>query len=280
MFEFARNNFPDYIPGDIRHGVLRTHPVPITTVSILADRREDAAMETKIQSTDLLPAGVNKSDKDAWDNGILIFDEIAAETLAQDMLRKSKGLDTSKTVRIDPTGTRFEEGYDAIVRQFTKDDEDNSAQLEQFTRELVVAGMTNDRRGLDRISNFLGFESFDSFATSIGREHTYKTEDPKRGRLIYSYHTKGIYGTYPGVISLYFTRESALSLFLSGSALFGVSVESALAPIALGIACVGSILSSYAVVNHVRRVWLHEAAHYFQSGIRNLCLSPIVWRIR
>lgn len=94
------DNMPSYIPEDVCEALRERHPEPILAVGVLLDKRMFSDLGDKAVER-VFPSNLESDeDREAWNKGITLLDEIANDTLSQDILleigRSEEDTDSSR----------------------------------------------------------------------------------------------------------------------------------------------------------------------------------------
>lgn len=269
---FVRNNFPKDISIELRDRVFENHPVPIVAVGVLQDSRVFMPDNSEIMQYPVFPPGMSKIEREFWDRGITIFDEIAADTLTEKVFKTHASKQGKKYKPVRSIGRGYDDAYEELVRLF--ESTHSTKNFGSFKRELITSSMLIDFRGLDAHAMLLGFPSFNDLAIHIGKKGEYGKDS---NRLLDSLIYEGVYGTYPGVIT-FFGFKKILTL----ATVFGLPYITPLGgtPIAFQAGVVGScgLIVGSDIFKLSKEQLVHEISHYLLSGMKNIGLQRVEWK--
>lgn len=204
---------PDYIPDHVKEDIRLSHPNPTIGVSLLVDKRLLNPPEELIPEF-LYPATVLSSDKDKWKRGIILLDEIAADTLTFDILDKiqssSKGGTVKKiflplllSMKKELTNRPYKADIGPIEKLFN-----GKEAFTKFRQSLAEAMLTADPTKVNQSIAAMGYSDIDALAIKMGEQSEYLYVGGKLmarlfGERIAWLGAGGMMSTaYPGVINI------------------------------------------------------------------------------
>jgi len=168
------NNLPSYIPEELKTKLRDTHPNPIIAVGVLADKRIFYDEDQDMIPHFIIPEGESEENQQAYERGITLLDEIANDTLAQDVLRQLGSKHTwFKPVAAvlenrNPTRSAYKSGLEKAEQIFG-----GKNKFETFRQSLILAMLTGENYPVDEQLKGLGYDSLDQFAIKMGKSAGY-----------------------------------------------------------------------------------------------------------
>lgn len=175
LMSLVLDNLPSYIPPELRQRLKETHPNPIISTGLLVDQRvfhNDKGTKPSF----LVPKNIDGKDKPSYERGLELLDEIANDTLAQEILHqlgsKYKWFKPVSAVleNRNPIRSGYKSGLEEIENDFG-----SKKEFELFRKKLVLAMLTgkNDEVDIHLMTLRHRYKSIDEFAIKIGEAAEY-----------------------------------------------------------------------------------------------------------
>lgn len=285
-------NLPPYIPDNLKVSLTDNHPEPIIAAGVLPDRRLFAPPSEFILEHPLPPT-IETDEKESWEIGMTLLNEIATDTLAQDILRQM-----GKT-RMSASGVRWFAPLTELLRitnpvrkayaSGLKQAENifgGKEKFQRFRQELIITALSGDQSGVDSQLKTLDLESLDAFAVEIGKQaKRYGREGMETigkvfgERLMFSFGGALMSEAFPGVINLPLAHAlpASVNLAVAGYVIAGLKAGienpaiAALNLVFLAFNSYWALKPAYGIPNAV----LHELCHYLGQGTNHNGLISI-----
>jgi hypothetical protein len=276
------DNFPSYIPEDVRENLRENHPNPIVAVGFLTDKRFGEMEPANFEF--MGPSWLNEDDYTPWMDGVEVLNEMANDTLAQETLknlgRKNKWF--APIVAIADfeakTGAAYKKAMSKVEKIFGGKDK-----FENFRQNLILAMLTGDNTVINAQLGDLGYQDIDRFALEIGREAKYsigldwltnKFEKKEVGSIFVNGSVNVL---FPEIVNINLAPKT-LSLFNLGVALFQISKLASISgdPSIGGIVLAGLAFNGFFAIYPAitsQHTLVHETCHYLSQNLSHLGLE-------
>jgi|CXWL01.1.fsa_nt_gi hypothetical protein len=280
------DNLPSYVPEELKTKLREKHPNPIIAVGVLADKRIFHA-EPGMVPDFITPENIEgEENQQAYQRGITLLDEIANDTLAQDVLRQlgSKHKWFGPVAAIlenrNPIRSGYKNGLKKVEQIFG-----GKEKFESFRQNLILAMLTGQNDSVNEQLRGLGYDSLDNFAIEMGKSAGYsdvlmdflgKVGNP---RVMYSFAGGLVTSAFPGVINVPLAHTLPASVNMAG---IGYNIEQlttrmdnpAIAGMNLLLLAFNSywaLRPGFAIPNAV----IHETCHYLGQDTSHFGLRPV-----
>jgi hypothetical protein len=280
------DNLPSYIPEGLKVKLREAHPNPIIAVGVLADKRIFHA-EPGMVPDFITPENIEgEENQQAYQRGITLLDEIANDTLAQDVLRqlgsKQKWFKPIAAVleNRNPIRSGYKAGLKKVEQIFG-----GKEKFETFRQNLILAMLTGQNNSVNEQLKGLGYDGLDQFAVEMGKSSGYsdvlmdflgKVGNP---RVMYSFAGGLVTSAFPGVINVPLAHTLPASVNMAGA---GYNVEQlvtrmdnpAIAEVNLLLLAFNGywmLRPGFAIPNAV----IHETCHYLGQDTSHFGLRPV-----
>lgn len=280
------DNLPSYIPESLKTKLRETHPNLIIAVGVLADKRIFRA-EPGMLPDFITPENIEgEENQQAYQRGIILLDEIANDTLAQDVLHqlgaKHKWFRPVAAVLENRNPGRH--GYKSVLKK-TEQIFGGKEKFETFRQSLILAMLSGQNDSVDEQLKRLGYDSLDQFAVEIGKNASYsdilinflsKVSNP---RIAHSFTGGLVTSAFPGVINIPLAHTLPASVNIAGAA---YSVEQLVTRIDNPATAVMNLLylafNSYFGLRPgfiIPNAIIHETCHYLGQDTYHFGLKPV-----
>jgi len=275
------DHFPDYVPSEVREQIRATHPDPIVSTGILADKRIFQEEETDLFEFVTPPEARGEENRANWIAGIRLLTEIATDALAQDVItqlgEREKWFAPAAAIlrKFNANGVN-RQGLREIKKTFEDKDESKT-----FRQGLIVAMLTGETSQLNEQLDRSGYKNINQFAIELG-EKTAADSDKhrmrKRGRIRASFQSLGFVSEqYPGVITMplahtLFSAANAASTAINIEVLSKIGTSR---PLLAGAALLLTGGSSYFALRQplsLPNALVHETCHYLGQDLNHFGL--------
>ncbi|MBI5928743.1 MAG: hypothetical protein HY862_05505 [Chloroflexi bacterium] len=307
----ALDNVPSYVPENLVSQLRKTHPEPVIGIGMVIDRRTISENEIA-ELIYSVPERV-LSEQESWEKGIRLLNEIATDTLANDILKQIYKRDDpqkrdsrealqsfaikQRTLRI---GERWFKRLAGVVARLSsrptyakgirlaQEAMGGVGAYEAFRQKLVVAMLSGERAEIDEFLKSKGYTDLDTYACDIGKQ-SYYGDTPMANALrplskslaggIPYYNANGVsLRSFPGVIQLSMLNVTdKVVTAASGLGIYSLAngmTHPVAAVVGLGTAAIGFAAAIPSTL-HMPHTVLHETCHYLSNNLTHLGLFPI-----
>jgi len=217
VFSLILKNLPGYISDTLKQDIIDNHPTPIIGYSVLEDDRlKNVKEKGPYQFFLRVPDNIDLNNEDelrAWKGGVNIFNEIATDTLALDIMKNIPKNENNILNQMFAYFTMNIPGGKPKLLGIPKAEKEiknmvGESSYEKFKQSLVIAMLSGDTSEVDRLLKNKQLVSLNSVALDLGKKYAYGLKSPefsKKKSKIMKTLTSPIGHApinYPGIIDL------------------------------------------------------------------------------